>query len=55
MHNFVLFGAGRDQSLFAQWEKEEKQLFSPKKCNNVIIQRPESGFTEISEKPVVLF
>lgn len=56
MHDFVLFGTVRDDSLFAQWKRgKEKELFSPKKCKNLVMQRPESGFAEISAKPVVLF
>lgn len=56
MRNFVLFGIVRDHGLFAQWEKgKEKELFSPKKSKKLVMWRPESGFTEISAKPVALF
>lgn len=54
MHNFILFGTVRDHTLFAQWEKG-KELFLPTKCKNLVIQKPEPGFSEISAKPVVLF
>lgn len=55
MHNFVLFGSVRYHSLFAQWEKgKEKELFSQKKCKNLFMWRPESGFAEISAKLVAL-
>lgn len=56
MHNFILFGTVGDCSLFAQWEKgNEEELFLPTKCKDLVIQKPEPGFTEISAKPVVLF
>lgn len=56
MHNFVLFGSVRDYSLFAQREKgKEKERFSPKQCKSLVMWRPESGFAEISAKPVALF